>query len=402
MHNRGQSLIEVLIAIAVGTILLGGTLAIIVPALRSNNQAQNAQGGAALARELLDNVRVWTDQDWNNLYSLTKGSSTHYYLSATSSPFTVVGGDETITLNIPGLVGYWKLDEPTTGTATNSAGSIGTGTSDGSPTATSSCHLVGCWTFNGSTQRVQITGNPALFQIATGTMVAWIKTSGAGSGYRGIVAKQSAYGMFLVDNEFGMYDWTDGWSGTGVTINDGQWHQVACTFSGITNGSHCYVDGAQRSTTTLTVSSQAVNLMIADANASQYFAGSIDEVRMYNRALSDTEIHQLYITDDPGITFTRSFYVENVNRSSGQIVTSGGTADPSTQKVTISYSWPDVDTPRTISAYLTRSRTRVLWQSDWSGGSGQGGPATTTNSMFASSTGIDFSTTTGSIRINGI
>ncbi|MCX7589930.1 MAG: hypothetical protein N2Z85_03280, partial [Patescibacteria group bacterium] len=54
---------------------------------------------------------------------------------------------------------------------------------------------------------------------------------------------------------------------------------------------------------------------------------------------------------------------------------------------------------RFLTTYITRSKNVILNQTDWSGGGGQTGPITSTNSMFATSTNIDFSTTTGSIRL---
>ncbi len=114
-------------------------------------------------------------------------------------------------------------------------------------------------------------------------------------------------------------------------------------------------------------------------------------------------------------TFTLYFSIENVNRNlcgAGDITTdatstctsgpgsSGVTDDPSTQKITAFVSWPE---SRSISKiqYLTRNVNKVFVQTDWSGGSGQEGPITSENNSFATSTNIDYSTTTGSIKIQG-
>jgi type II secretory pathway pseudopilin PulG len=113
-------------------------------------------------------------------------------------------------------------------------------------------------------------------------------------------------------------------------------------------------------------------------------------------------------------TFTRYFSIENVNRKlcgADEITTdatstctsgpgsSGVADDPSTQKITATVSWPE---GRSISKiqYLTRSVNRIFRQTDWSGGSGQEGPITSENNQFATSSNINYSTTTGSIIIN--
>lgn len=101
-------------------------------------------------------------------------------------------------------------------------------------------------------------------------------------------------------------------------------------------------------------------------------------------------------------TYTRYFYLDEVYRGAGasgdEIETSGGSVDPSTKEVTVAYSWPNSAT-NTIYEYITRNRDYVFAQTDWSGGSGQGGPVTSTNSLFSTSTNIDYTTLTGSISV---
>lgn len=98
-------------------------------------------------------------------------------------------------------------------------------------------------------------------------------------------------------------------------------------------------------------------------------------------------------------TYTRYFYMENVNRNAaGNIVEGSGSNDPSTRKITVVAQWENAP-PRTIVAYLARSRHKIFHQTDWSGGSGQDGPVTSTNSKFASSTKVHATGTPGSITI---
>ncbi|MDP3015139.1 MAG: prepilin-type N-terminal cleavage/methylation domain-containing protein [bacterium] len=120
-----------------------------------------------------------------------------------------------------------------------------------------------------------------------------------------------------------------------------------------------------------------------------------------------------------GRTFTRYFSIENVNRNlcgAGDITTdaasscaigpgsSGIIEDPSTQKITSIVSWTaggSAGGSINKVQYLTRSQNKVFVQSDWSGGTGQEGPITSENNKFATSTNINYSTTTGSIIIQG-
>jgi len=104
------------------------------------------------------------------------------------------------------------------------------------------------------------------------------------------------------------------------------------------------------------------------------------------------------------ITYTQFFSIENVNRDgAGNIVTSGGAEDSSTQKITSRVRWPSAGRTSEVvlTVYLTRWRNLISQQSDWSGGSGQEGPISEFNQKFSTSTGINFSTSTGSIIIQG-
>lgn len=201
------------------------------------------------------------------------------------------------------LVGQWDFEEVSgmlaldssgngnTGTLTNGASQSSLGGTYGPP---SKQYLA----LDGNGDYVDA-GNNASVQLTKGTLSAWIKTSNAGTSYRGIVAKQGAYSMFLLDNVFVTYSWGSpvGGKSSGVTLNDNIWHHVVCTFqSTVTNGTLCYVDGVSVLTTTISVSSQSANLQVGYANANpQYFTGSIDDVRIYNQSLSLAQIQEIYL-----------------------------------------------------------------------------------------------------------
>ena len=148
--------------------------------------------------------------------------------------------------------------------------------------------------FDGFSSQVDA-GNPTGLQLGTGTVSAWIKTTGAGSGLRVVVAKGGAYGLFLQDNVLGIYDYSAStFRSTSIAVADGQWHHVAFTFqSGISGGTVVYLDGGPRLTTTMTVQSQGSNARIGSAGATQYFTGSIDEVQIFNSVLGWKEIGSL-------------------------------------------------------------------------------------------------------------
>jgi type IV secretory pathway VirB2 component (pilin) len=155
-------------------------------------------------------------------------------------------------------------------------------------------------TFAGGSISVE---NVGAYQISTGTIKAWIKTSSPGASFRGIFGKGSAFDLFLIDGVLGAYDWGGAAiRSTGVNLADGVAHEVAMSFqSGVTNGTKIYIDGLPVLTTTITISSQATGLTIGTSGAGQEFAGTIDECRIYGTVLSDARILADYTaaTDSP-------------------------------------------------------------------------------------------------------
>lgn len=107
------------------------------------------------------------------------------------------------------------------------------------------------------------------------------------------------------------------------------------------------------------------------------------------------------------LTYKRYLYIENIARNtSGNIVSSGGADDPSTQKITIVVSWHDSAGAElgsvTMSDYFTRARNAVASQTSWTSGGSAPGSGETGNfgSGFSSQDGnIDTSSIPGSIKL---
>jgi hypothetical protein len=156
----------------------------------------------------------------------------------------------------------------------------------------------GFFIFDGSNDHINF-GNSSTLQQTSGTISAWAKTSAPGGSFRGIIAKQGAYGLFYADSILVTFDWTTGATrSTGLNIVDGTWKNVVFTYqSGVSNGTFIYLNGVSVLTTTITIQSQVANLFGgAEANAGQYAACQISSFNMYNRALTAQEVLQNYNT----------------------------------------------------------------------------------------------------------
>ena len=154
----------------------------------------------------------------------------------------------------------------------------------------------GSFIFDGTNDYINF-GNSSTLQQSSGTLSAWAKASSPGSGYRGIIAKQGAYGLFYTDSVLVAYDWAaDTPRSTGINIADNTWKNVVLTYqSGVSNGTRIYINGVSVLTTTITVLNQINNLFGgAEANAGQYAACQISSINMYSRVLTAQEVFQNY------------------------------------------------------------------------------------------------------------
>jgi len=126
---------------------------------------------------------------------------------------------------------------------------------------------------------------------------AWIKTTDLGERYiieyygsrqsPGTFVGLGVYGGNLITSQSGDYF-------TGGFVADGNFHHVAVTFNG--NAHYLYKDGQLVSSKTMFTQGDAItNAFIGGAiNSNTYWNGVIDDLGIYNRALSQAEIKQIF------------------------------------------------------------------------------------------------------------
>ncbi len=200
------------------------------------------------------------------------------------------------------LVGYWPLDEGTGTTAYDYSGNNSTGTWNGTQAGSSGYYSpgkVGQWagTFDGSTDSVLSTPS-APFGSSARTYMAWVNTNTSAN--EEILAYGSAVGanfgsidMYVNVNalNFNVNGGTHNISTLSVSSNS--WHFVAWSYQN--NAITMYVDNQipQTFSTTLNTAQGSFSIGARVAGTLQ-FSGLIDDVRIYNRALSASEIAAMY------------------------------------------------------------------------------------------------------------
>lgn len=96
-YQKGQSLVELMIAIGISAILVGGISTTYITSLKSNANARLSSVSAQLAQELYDNIKALSDSNWNSIYLLIKGSN--YFLNLSGNTFAVSQGTDTVLID---------------------------------------------------------------------------------------------------------------------------------------------------------------------------------------------------------------------------------------------------------------------------------------------------------------
>ncbi|MBL7813632.1 MAG: hypothetical protein JNL70_01415 [Saprospiraceae bacterium] len=197
--------------------------------------------------------------------------------------------------------------------------------------------------FDGTDDWVTVPHNAA-FNITGGiTIEAWIKTTKATENY--IITKGDDSFYFGINGGGGgsgklsafFAGVSSGWLYSTTTVNDGNWHHVAAVRNGTTV--QLYIDGVLNTTGTVTsgnISTGTAPVYIGvRTGQSSFFLGSMDEVRVWNRALSGCEIQNnkncelgsgqtglaAYYKFNQGFGFTSNTGVSTLTDASGNNLT---------------------------------------------------------------------------------
>jgi parallel beta-helix repeat protein len=234
-----------------------------------------------------------------------------------------------------GPVIYLKFDESSGTTASDSSGGSINGALVNGPTWVSG-RLGNALRLDGVNDYVNA-GNAASLDI-TGpvTIMAWVNPSASqeicASGAEvepGAVSKvdgasgssgwswQLRYGSptnCALGFQFNDPAYGDTWVTVGQALSSNQWYHVAATFDGSTARS--YLNGVVKESTAMSsiASYPSTKLIVGSDGWGGYFKGAVDDLRIYKRALSSTEINQIIssagttttIVTTPSTTTTRT------------------------------------------------------------------------------------------------
>ncbi len=204
-----------------------------------------------------------------------------------------------------GLAGYWRLDDGSGTSATDSSSGGNTGTLNNGPTWGTG-QIGGAISFDNTDDSITV-GDVVEPEYIT--MSAWINRSGNGTVSiinKGTLLSSEQYSLFLDYASYGTVEMIVRAAGGGFDhcrtgssgYTTGQWHLVTGTYNGTT--CRVYVNGVDKTETVVSdTTSGVINTGASSLTIGSAFNGLLDEVRIYNRPLSPDEVAQLYRLTSP-------------------------------------------------------------------------------------------------------
>ncbi|MBI1908578.1 MAG: laminin G domain-containing protein [Deltaproteobacteria bacterium] len=319
-----------------------------------------------------EEIKQGTDPEDPNSFPGKKSTSVSAPVTTvTPSPVTTPL-PVSLTRVMDGLVGWWRFDEGTGFTAIDSSGNGNNGTLVPTENHRSPGRVAGgvsgeALQFDGVDDYVDGDSIAPLAGNQSITMEAWARPNSGFSGSNGrtLMSLGTEKGRHLTIRAFsdpgwsfsrcsgGPSRWTVGADDNGIdmwhcgalssaTIT-GSWYHVVASYDSSSQIVKLYVNGLLQTTTQLSgpLNFQTGFLIGQDQNLNQWFNGLIDEVAIYNRALSTAEVRNNCQVNDPtGSTCAAGIPIQKTP-------TNGVTL-----RMTRAFlSWDPVNAPKTIAYY---------------------------------------------------
>lgn len=200
------------------------------------------------------------------------------------------------------LVGYWPFEEGSGSTALDMTSNQNNGT------IYNANYVEGkvgqALHFDGVDDYVEIADSNSLDLTNQMTIATWVKPDSICNSNNPLVQKDASYGLKITNLGQAIGFIWSGWEPhqSTTTLYPGTWYHLVSTFD---NGLHqIYVNGElenQSMDAMTTIPVTTYPLTFAKGAFSCNFAGTLDEVRIYNRVYSDRQINNLYHQDLIGV-----------------------------------------------------------------------------------------------------
>ena len=318
-QQAGFTIVELLIVIVVIAILAAIT---VVAYNGIQERAKNSAAQAAVSQGVkkLEAYKVQNNDSYptnpsdagisvssDSPYTYT-GSGNYYCLTATQSGvsyFSTNYSQAPTPGTCDGLIAWWPLNENVNdvgpnglnGSGSNLTNAIGQNGKSG-----------GAYSFNGTNSQITVANNALLNPVTAITVSAWATLAAAPTTEaQGIVSKDISGGIgnppyVLIVNTTSVPSFVQVTSANASAGSDGtfpfsanNWYLLTGTFDGTT--ARLYVNGELQSSAArsdIATTTNVLRIGQQKAGTNRWFNGRIDDVRIYNRALSAAEVQQTY------------------------------------------------------------------------------------------------------------
>jgi glucose/arabinose dehydrogenase/PKD repeat protein len=254
--------------------------------------AENSTVGvAAPPNQLLDGFS-YDFSSWSD-----GGAAAHQFTAPSAASTFTATYEEAACPVLPGLVGAWGFDEPS-GSAVFDTSGRGNGGAITGAARTTDGRVGSALSFDGIDDLVTVADANSIDLVSGMTLEAWVNPTALGSSWRTVLLKEQpgnlAYALYANDGEgrpTGHVAVPLDSRATGSPLPQNAWSHLAATYDG--SSVRLYVDGAEVASNlvfgSITVSSGALRIG-GNTVWGEWFAGRIDEVRVYDRPLSAAEI----------------------------------------------------------------------------------------------------------------
>ena len=179
-------------------------------------------------------------------------------------------------------------------------GTLGGGNITNAPTWNSTCQVGGCYDFNGVGDYIN-TGNN--FHLTNGVISFWYKSGETATQNGYMIGQQTGtptLSVYQASSNQHVYFWIRNSLGTSVSIsssnaiNDNLWHYIVVSWG--SQGMKLYVDGNLDSSNPATIydDGSTSNLEIGCIQGLYCAKGLIDEVQIFNSALTNEQVNAIY------------------------------------------------------------------------------------------------------------